>query len=90
MNLKMFLLGSVFLLNLSLGFSEIIPTPILAINLSPLGFHRELYYTIYFDYPIAGKDCEFFLEQHFSPAIYVNTDQLENLKRLGKVSCADD
>lgn len=74
------------LYNFCTVFTEIAATPIVAINLSPLGFHRDLYYTIYFDYPIAGKDCEFYLEQEFSSAIYVNTDQLENLKRLGKVT----
>ncbi|KAL5289276.1 hypothetical protein ACFFRR_009440 [Megaselia abdita] len=80
-----FLLGLVvFLLNLHSVFTEIVPTPIVAINLSPLGFHRELYYTIYFDYPIAGNDCEFYLEQELPSSIYINTDQLENLKRLGK------
>lgn len=71
--------------NINCVFSEQVSNPIVAINLSPMGFHRELYYTIYFDYPLAGKDCEFYLEQEFPPAIYVNTDQLENLKRLNKV-----
>lgn len=75
----------VFLSNSCFAFTEIVPNPIVAINLTPLGFHRELYYTIYFDYPIAGKDCEFYLEQEFSAAVYVNRDQLDNLKRLGKV-----
>lgn len=78
----MILLLAVFLFRCAL--TEVIPTPIVAINLTPLGFHRELYYTIYFDYPIAGKDCEFYLEQEFPSSVYINTDQLENLKRLGK------
>lgn len=34
---------------------------------------------------MAGKDCEYTLEQQLPAAVYISTDQLDDLKRLNKL-----
>lgn len=60
--------------------------PIIRVEMNNAGFHRDLQYTIEFDYPLAGKDCELYIEQTLPAAVYVNVDQLDDLKRLKKLN----
>jgi len=68
-----------------LCYQELNLMPIIGIEMSPVGFHRELTYFIHFDYPIAGKECEYFIEQSFPSGVYVNVDQLNDLVRFKKL-----
>ncbi|XP_055920707.1 uncharacterized protein LOC129952239 [Eupeodes corollae] len=76
-----------FMFNVLLCFSKINcdMMPIIRVEMNNAGFHRDLQYTIEFDYPLAGKDCELYLEQKLPAAVYVNVDQLDDLKRLKKL-----
>lgn len=46
----------------------------------------NIIYSVQFDYPLAGKECEYILRQHLPAAVYVSVDQLDDLKRLKKVN----
>ncbi|KAI8118959.1 hypothetical protein FF38_10221 [Lucilia cuprina] len=65
--------------------NDVIQTPIVDVELTDAGFHRYLIYTVQFDYPLAGKECEYVLKQHLPASVYVSVDQLDDLKRLKKL-----
>uniref|UniRef100_A0A336LUD1 Phosphatidylinositol-glycan biosynthesis class X protein n=1 Tax=Culicoides sonorensis TaxID=179676 RepID=A0A336LUD1_CULSO len=48
------------------------------------GFHRELQYRLGFG-GFMRQSCEFILVQNLPAAVFVNTDQLNDLKRLKKI-----
>ncbi|KAM7345498.1 phosphatidylinositol glycan anchor biosynthesis class X [Cochliomyia hominivorax] len=65
--------------------NDIIQTPIVGVELTEAGLHRNLIYTVQFDYPLAGKECEYVLRQHLPASVYVSVDQLDDLQRLKKL-----
>ncbi|XP_053697828.1 phosphatidylinositol-glycan biosynthesis class X protein [Sabethes cyaneus] len=57
----------------------------LYMNIHNSGFHREIHYSLKFG-AISKMSCELLLLQHFSSAIYVDTDQLTNMKKFKKIN----
>ncbi|XP_073844728.1 phosphatidylinositol glycan anchor biosynthesis class X [Musca autumnalis] len=64
---------------------DLLSTPIVGVELSEEGFHRNLIYTVQFDYPLAGKNCEYLLRQSFPASVYISVDQLDELSRKEKL-----
>ncbi|XP_055387792.1 uncharacterized protein LOC129616260 [Condylostylus longicornis] len=65
-------------------FHEFKVKPIVYIELSSHGFHRNLAYFIEFEH-LVGKQCEYAIEQKFSSDVYVNVDQLSCMVRQKKL-----
>ncbi|XP_062548327.1 phosphatidylinositol-glycan biosynthesis class X protein [Armigeres subalbatus] len=57
----------------------------LYMNIFNSGFHREVHYTLKFG-GIGRMSCELMLLQQFPAAMYVDTDQLTNLKKFKKIN----
>ncbi|XP_055545794.1 phosphatidylinositol-glycan biosynthesis class X protein [Wyeomyia smithii] len=57
----------------------------LYMNIHNSGFHREIHYSLKFG-AFSKMSCELLLLQHFSSAIYVDTDQLTNMKKFKKIN----
>lgn len=49
------------------------------------GFHRDVHYTLKFG-GLGRMSCNLMLLQHFPSAMYVDTDQLTNLKKFKKIN----
>lgn len=49
----------------------------------PFDYHRILEYTTVF--PMLDEDFNYCIEQELPSAVYVSTDQLDDMKRFGKV-----
>lgn len=49
------------------------------------GFHREILYQLSFVGPLDKSNCEFMLVQNLPASVFVNTDELNDLKRLKQV-----
>uniref|UniRef100_A0A1A9WGL8 Phosphatidylinositol-glycan biosynthesis class X protein n=1 Tax=Glossina brevipalpis TaxID=37001 RepID=A0A1A9WGL8_9MUSC len=59
--------------------------PIVEVNILGAGLHRKIAYIVRFNDSLVGAKCEYILKQNLPAAVYVNTDELEDLKRLGKL-----
>ncbi|XP_061397384.1 uncharacterized protein LOC133333067 [Musca vetustissima] len=70
----------------SLQQKDLLSTPIVGVELSEEGFHRNLIYTVQFDYPLAGKNCEYVLRQSFPASVYISVDELDDLSRKNKLN----
>ncbi|XP_058823152.1 phosphatidylinositol-glycan biosynthesis class X protein [Topomyia yanbarensis] len=57
----------------------------LYMNIHNSGFHREVHYTIKFG-GLGKMTCELLLLQHLPSAVYVDTDQLTNMKKFKKIN----
>lgn len=57
----------------------------LSVAIHNSGFHREINYGLRFG-GIGRMSCELLLVQHLPAAIYVNTDQLVDMKRFHKIN----
>lgn len=55
------------------------------LKLNCISFFRELQYRLGFA-GFGRQSCEFILVQNLPAAVFVNTDQLDDLKRLKKVT----
>ncbi|XP_013116284.1 phosphatidylinositol-glycan biosynthesis class X protein [Stomoxys calcitrans] len=64
---------------------DLLTTPIVGIELRDGGYHRDLIYTVQFDYPLAGKNCEYILQQSLPASVYISVDQLDDLVRKKKL-----
>ncbi|XP_075169566.1 phosphatidylinositol glycan anchor biosynthesis class X [Haematobia irritans] len=65
---------------------DLLTTPIVGVELRDGGFHRDLIYTVQFDYPLAGKNCDYILKQTLPASVYISVDQLEDLSRKKKLN----
>ncbi|XP_053962209.1 uncharacterized protein LOC128865854 [Anastrepha ludens] len=62
------------------------PKPIVGMQLSDSGMHRELFYSVQFANTLTNKKCEYVLDQLLPAGVYINVDQLDDLKRLQKLN----
>lgn len=60
--------------------------PIVGLQLSDTGMHRDLIYIVQFTNELSDKSCDYILEQLFPAGVYISVDQLGDLKRLQKLS----
>ncbi|CAD7014721.1 uncharacterized protein LOC101458718 [Ceratitis capitata] len=60
--------------------------PIVGLQLSEDGMHREIIYTVQFADTLIDKNCQYVLEQLLPAGVYISVDQLDELKRLKKLS----
>lgn len=57
----------------------------LYMNIFNSGFHRDVHYTLKFG-GVSRMSCDLMLLQQFPSAMYVDTDQLTNLKKFKKIN----
>ncbi|XP_034651454.1 phosphatidylinositol-glycan biosynthesis class X protein [Drosophila subobscura] len=66
--------------------SYLLQQPVVHVEMEKAGMHRTLTYRVQFDYPLAGKDCDYMLLQPLPAAVYISTDELDDLQRLKRLS----
>lgn len=60
--------------------------PIVGLQLSDSGMHRDLIYNVQFTNALTDKSCDYILEQLLPAGVYISVDQLDDLKRLQKLN----
>ncbi|XP_002004205.2 uncharacterized protein LOC6578290 [Drosophila mojavensis] len=58
------------------------PQSVMRIEMDPVGMHRKLKYTIEFAEAIANLNCEYMIAQQLPAAVYISTDELDDLQRF--------
>ncbi|XP_068145498.1 phosphatidylinositol-glycan biosynthesis class X protein isoform X1 [Drosophila tropicalis] len=76
---------SLMILSIRRVEGDLLQQPIVRVEMDDAGFHRSLTYSVQFDYPLAGQDCEYMLLQPLPAGVYISTDELDDLQRLRRL-----
>lgn len=61
---------------------NVVEQPIVSIEMTEAGMHRKLMYNVQFPNSIVNIDCEYILLQPLPSAVFISTDELDDLQRL--------
>ncbi|XP_030382823.1 phosphatidylinositol-glycan biosynthesis class X protein [Scaptodrosophila lebanonensis] len=83
--LKYVMIWKALILMATCGNCDQVQLPIVDIKMEEAGMHRTITYTVQFHPSLVDKDCKYILKQSLPAAVFVSTDELDDLQRLNKL-----